>query len=117
MQSPPQLDLTAYAGATFDYSLTWLVNGVPQNLTGYTAAMQVRAQQPDPSTVLSLSSPSNGITLGGTAGVVTINVTPVQTALLEEGQYVYDLLLTNGSTGYAVRLVEGDFYVEGAVTR
>ncbi len=42
MQSPATLNLNCWQGASFDYNLTWLLNGTAVNLTGYSARMQVR---------------------------------------------------------------------------
>jgi hypothetical protein len=67
------------------------------DLTGYTAAMKVRAK-PTSTALLSLTSGA-GITLGGPAGTIRIAITATQTLLLNDGWHVYDLLLTDSLGG------------------
>ena len=114
MQQPGWLDLDCYQGASFDYTLTWKMNGTAVNLTGYSARMQVRQTADATATVLSISNGS-GITLGGTAGTVLLEASATTTAALTAGQYVYDLELVSGS--YVTRLVEGNFVIYSEVTR
>lgn len=114
MQAPGTLNLTCYQGASFDRTLTWKIDGLAVNLTGYTARMQVRADY-GAAVALNLAS-GTGITLGGAAGTIAVVITPVQTAALAAGNYVYDLELES-STGDVTRLVEGVFTVDPEVTR
>jgi hypothetical protein len=109
-------DIVCDQGATFTRVFTWQDStGVPVNLTGYTARMQVRATIDSASTLLSLTTENSGIALGGAAGTVTITATATQTAAVAAGCYVYDIELVIGST--VVRLVQGQFTVDGEVTR
>lgn len=108
--------------ATIDQGATWSVvvtykdsTGAVINLTGYTAAMQVRQQYSSADADLTLTSPSGGIVITGATGVVTITMTATQTAALEEGFYVYDVELTSGS--YKDRLIQGQLTVAPEVTR
>jgi hypothetical protein len=108
--------------ATIDQGATWSVvvtykdsTGAAINLTGYTAAMQVRQQYSSADADLTLTSPSGGIVITGATGVVTITMTATQTAALEEGYYVYDVELTSGS--YKDRLIQGQLTVAPEVTR
>jgi hypothetical protein len=117
MQAPGRLDMSCYQGASFDYTLTWLSAGAPVNLTGYTGRMQVRDGYDAGSAIVSLTS-GTGITLGGTAGTILVELTATQTAAIDatpSGQYVYDLELVSGAT--VTRLVEGTFIVSPEVTR
>jgi hypothetical protein len=103
-------------GATFTREITWLDSeGVPVNLTNYTARMQVRATASSASTLLSLTSSGGDIVLGGTAGTITITASATATAAVAAGCYVYDLELVDGTTVY--RLLQGDFTVDAEVTR
>ncbi len=109
-------DIVCDQGATFSRVFTWQDStGLPVNLTGYTARMQVRATIDSASTLLSLTTENGGISLGGTAGTVTITASATQTAAVAAGCYVYDIELVIGST--VVRLVQGQFTVDGEVTR
>lgn len=108
--------------ATIDQGATWSVTvtykdstGAPINLTGYTAALQVRQQYSSVDADLTLTSPSNGIVITPLTGVVVVTMTAAQTAALAEGYYVYDLELTSGT--YKDRLIQGQLTVAPEVTR
>lgn len=77
--------------------------------------MQVRDTITAASTLFSFTTENGGITLGGTAGTITVTATAATTAAVSAGCYVYDLELINGATVY--RLVQGQFTVDGEVTR
>ena len=119
MQTPGLLDLNCYQGANFDYTLTWKNSGgTAVNLTGYSARMQVRDSYDAGTAIASLTNGS-GITLGGTAGTILLEMSATTTAALDgtpNSQYIYDLELVSGA-GYVTRLVEGRFYVKPEVTR
>lgn len=109
--------LTAQQNADFDTVITYKdANGNPINLTGYTAQMQVRISYSESTAAVSLTNGS-GITLGGSAGTVTIHIPATTTATLQAPKiYVYDVRLVS-SGGNVYRILEGDFYVSPAVTR
>lgn len=107
-------NITAYQGATYDLNLTWTVNNVPVNLTNYTVAMQVRAAANASTAILSLTNDS-GITLGGTAGTINVNIPANTMGAASPGQYVYDLELNSGSA--VTRLIQGTFQIQAEVTR
>ena len=114
MINPAIYDMTAYQGATFDSVLTWSIDGDPVDLTGYTAAMQVRETPSSPRIVLSLASGS-GITLGGAAGTITLNISAATMETRAAGNYFYDLELTSGAS--VTRLIQGIFTISAEVTR
>lgn len=90
-------------------------SGQPVNLTGYTAAMMVRTGYNEPTAVISLTN-TDGITLGGSAGTVTIFVSAARNSTLTGGKtYVYDLLLTK--SGSVTRFLQGNYFVDPGVTR
>ena len=108
---------------TIDQGANWFINftyedstGTPINLTGYTAALQVRSDASSPTAVLSLSSPSSGITITGATGLVAVTASAAQTGAIDAGTYVYDLEITS-STGVVTRLVQGQIVVSPQVTR
>jgi len=108
--------------ATIDQGATWSVtvtytdsNGAPINLTGYTAAMQVRQNYDSTTADLTLTSPSGGIVITPLTGVVVITMTAAQTEALDEGYFVYDVELTSGS--YKDRLIQGQLTIAPEVTR
>jgi len=113
MIQPGVYNIVCPQGTTYKRTFTYSIGGTAVNLTGYTAAMQVRSSY-DEDAVISLTSAS-GIALGGTAGTIAITITNTQSAGVAAGQYVYDLELNSG--GETDRLVEGTFTVTPEVTR
>jgi len=109
-------DITAEQGATFARTLTWRdALAVPIVLTGYTAKMQVRKSLDADSALLTLSTVS-GITLGGAAGTIALEVSASKMSQVPAGTYYYDLELTD-SAGKVTRLLQGKFTVVREVTR
>lgn len=107
-------------GADFDYTLTWYdANRVVKNVTGYSARMKLRQGKPqNPTEALSLVSPvssGTGITLGGAAGTIRVQIAAAITAGLEPALYSYDLELVNGTV--VTRLMRGIAEVTAEVTR
>ena len=113
MITPSNYDMNAYQGATFDVTITWSLDDTPVNLTGYTAAMQIREHVATP-VVLSLQS-GYGITLGGDSGTITITIDATTMTGISSGRYVYDLELYTGSE--VTRLLQGQFLVSSEVTK
>jgi len=114
MINPGLYDLVCPQGASFDKTFTWTIGGTAVNLTGYTAAMQVRVGFDTATTLVSLTNGS-GITLGGTAGTIGVAISAAVTAGVAAGSYAYDLELYSGST--VTRLLQGAFTVTPGVTR
>jgi hypothetical protein len=114
MINPGTYNFTLYQGADFDRTFTVTQGGTALNLTGYSAAMQVREAADSTATLLSLTSGS-GITLGGTAGSVAVVITSAQSSAIASGSYAYDLELFSGAQ--VTRLLQGAVNVSGNVTR
>jgi hypothetical protein len=108
-------NFTIEQGATFNLLMTWRIDNVAVNLTGYTARLQARIDVDETDTILSLTTGA-GITLGGAAGTITLDQTATQTALLPKGEYVYDLELQS-SGGVVTRLLQGELNISAEVTR
>ena len=115
MITPGDYDITCYQGADYDQSFTVSQGGTALNWTGYTAKMQVREAADSTAYLLSLANGS-GITLGGTAGTILVNISNAQSAAVSAGSYAYDLELFAGS-GNVTRILQGAFNVVGNVTR
>ena len=107
-------NIVAYQGATYDLNVTWSVDETPVDLTNYTAAMQVRQSVGATTAELSIDSDA-GITLGGTAGTININISADTMGSAIPGDYVYDLELDSGGT--VTRLLQGNFQIIGEVTK
>ena len=104
MISPVTYNITCPQGATYDTTFTVTQNGSPLNLTGYTAALQVRDSYSATAAEISLTNGA-GITLGGTAGTINVVVASTVTAGVAANTYVYDLELYSGAT--TTRLLQG----------
>jgi hypothetical protein len=110
-----EYNFTIEQGATFNLLMTWRIDNVPVNLTGYTARLQARIDVDETDTILSLTTGA-GITLGGAAGTISLDQTATQTAVLPKGEYVYDLELQS-SGGIVTRLLQGELNISAEVTR
>ena len=87
-------------------------NSSALDLTGYTALAQIRKTYQS-TTATDFTSTFDA---DRTTGLITISLTDTQTAALEEGRYVYDLLITDLS-GTKTRVVEGIVTVNPSVSR
>ena len=104
-------------GATWYLTVTYQnPNGTAINITGYTAALQLRSLPSDPTAVLTLTTANGGITITGATGTVAITATATQTREIDEGTYYYDLEITS-TLGVVTRLVQGQIVVSPEVTR
>jgi len=112
-----QWDITAGQNETFTETFTWLQSDAqtPVNLTGFSAAMQVRAEVTD-DLLASFSTTNGSIALGGTAGTITLSAAPSVTIGWTFGAGLYDLQLTD-SGGGVTTLIAGIFTVTPAVTQ
>jgi hypothetical protein len=102
-------------GATFTRTFEVSIDGTPWNLTGYTAAMQVRQSFDSTVAVLTLTS-EDGITIDDT-GSFTVLITAEQTNDLDAGSYVYDLELVSADDVVTRILPTAPFNVSPGVTR
>ena len=115
-------DFTIERGTYWSRILTWNVDGTPQNLTGWSAHMQIRTEYADLAGTVcadlkdtAVSPAVAGITLGGPAGTIILVLTGAQTSALAFDSAVYDLLLTDPG-GKPTRLLEGIVTLSDAVT-
>ena len=98
-----------------DFTTTVTINdsaGSALDLTNYTALAMIRK------TYASSTSTTFTSTFASdrTTGQITISLTDTQTAALESGRYVYDLIITDAS-GTKTRVVEGIATVNPSVSR
>lgn len=111
-----EYDISTEQGSSLSRVVTYSdANSSPINLTGYTARMQVRPRASSGYAYLTLTSPSGGLTLGGTTGTITILVDGSVTSAIPAGNYVYDLEVVNGA--YVDKVMGGDFSLSAEVTR
>ena len=90
---------------------------VPVNLTGCTAALQLRSLPNDPTAALTLTTANGGITLTALTGLIAIEATAAQTRAIDEGYYYYDLEITATATGVVTRVAQGQILVSAEITR
>jgi hypothetical protein len=89
--------------------------GTPVNLTGYTAALQIRQNFSDANAELTLTTANGGIVITASTGTLAIHATAALTLAIGAGAYVYDIKITS-SAGIVTRLTQGSFQVNAAVT-
>ena len=102
--------------ATFTIGIGYKdAQGDPVDLTGYTAAMQIRDSAAVVLLSLSTTPTANGsvLTVTPLTGTIDVTITDEDTATLTNG--VYDLVITDGS-GNKTRLIEGKVVVNPGVT-
>ena len=107
-------------GADWYFTVTYAnPNGTPINITGYTAAMQMRATPQRVNPVLTLTTENGGITITGATGTVELHATDTQTMDIIEGSYAYDIEIYSPASPSVVttRLVQGQILVSAEVTR
>jgi hypothetical protein len=104
---------TVTNGATGNYISGGLATA-PVDITGYTAAMQMRSYPDNPTAVLTLTT-DEGISIDGPTGTITLHATATQTGAINQGPYDYDIEIYQGSS--VTRVVQGQIEVSAQVTR
>jgi len=117
---------TVEQGSTFERQLTYQdSNGVPIDLTGYSARMQIRPSPGSPTLYLTLSSSlrpdGTGLNMNGltgvnptTSGTIGIVISAATSSLLTFDEAAYDLEIYSAS--YASRIIEGRVKLSKEVT-
>lgn len=123
MSQPGQYAFRTHQGQTWAIDLV-LKNelNVAQDLTGYTARMQVRESIESPVVLLDVSTANARIVITPLLGKLSFLVSAVDMAALplnnEQANWVYDLELVDAAlTPYVTRILEGGFIVTPEVTR
>ena len=93
-------------GANFSSDITVKdANGNPFNLTGYTTEAKMAKGYASTRTRTTITS---AVASDATTGVVSLSLTATQTAALDAPErYVYDVEITQTSTGTVTRVIEG----------
>jgi hypothetical protein len=113
--TPGLVNFVCPQGSTFRRTLTYTLDTLPVDLTGYSSRLQVRQAHYSTDTLVSLVSGS-GITISGSAGIIDIYISNADTSNLPPGSHVYDLEIISPSLDVD-RLIEGTFIVTPEVTR
>lgn len=118
MLTPAKRKLIIYKGAKFDPGWTWTAAGVPVDLTGFTARMQVRSDVESPVVLLDLTTENGGIVLGGAAGTIDFWVGATDTTGITWEGGVWALEIQYSADPDDVdRLMEGGISVSAEVPR
>jgi len=113
--TPGLVNFVCPQGSTFRRTLTYTLDDLPIDLSGYSSRLQVRQAYYSEDPVVSLVSGS-GITIGGSAGTIDIFIPASSTSNFPTGVHVYDLEIVSPSN-IVDRLIEGTFNVTPEVTR
>ena len=113
MASPATYNMVVPQATTFQFASVIKEDSTPWDLTNYTGIMTVRPFLGSTTTTLVASTENGKMTLGGTSGTITVDLSAVDTAIKAE-PYVYDLMLDSGSV--ITRVLEGQFIVTAGVT-
>lgn len=111
-------DLSILQGETFAYRAVWKTGpspGVPVDLTGCVARMQVRSSKASEEVLIALTTENDRIALGGTDGSIELGISAADTAALDRGG-VYDLEI-EFPDGTVRRLLQGKVRFDPEVTR
>lgn len=115
--SAGRFNFTINKGSTFNYVATLYSDESATtaiNLSGYTARMQIRKKKDD-TLIDELTTENSGITLGGSAGTITLNISSSNTTSMTAQQGVYDIEIISGS-GQVTRILQGYVNILGNVT-
>jgi hypothetical protein len=87
--------------------------GTPVDLSGYTVLSKYKTEvgASDAS-----AKPFSTVITNAATGEITLSLTAAETAQLTLPRYVYDLVITETSTGYRTRIAEGKITVSAGVT-
>lgn len=109
-------DFTMEQGSTFSKTFTYKDStGTAINLTGYTAKMEVRTEPIADDAIVTLTTENGGITLGGAAGTIKVDITATATAAFDFTKATYDIELITGTT--VSKLVYGTITLRKESTR
>jgi hypothetical protein len=113
--TPGLVNFVCPQGSTFRRTLTYTLDELPVDLTGYSSRLQVREAYYSEDPIVSLVSGS-GIVVGGSAGTIDILISASVTSEFPTGTHVYDLEIVSPSN-IVDRLIEGTFNVTPEVTK
>ena len=112
---PAKVDLWLGQGTTWDTQFLWETELGPQNLTGWTVRMMLRASPEAASPTVSLTTATNTITAAST-GVIGLSYSAISSAAITAATYLYDMEAVSPS-GAVRRLIEGNAVVSREMTR
>lgn len=111
-----KLKLKIDQGATFIKPFTWKAAGVPVNMTGYTARMQMREELDADTTIIELTTENGGISIEPLDGMFTLTMSDAQTKAMNFDTAIYDIELI-APDGTVTRILKGSVTLSREVTR
>lgn len=111
-----QHDFTIDQGSDWTRTITWKIGSTPVNLTGYTARLKAKTSYSKDNAIINLTTENGGITLGGEAGTITLNLNNLATAAFGFTRLVYDLELVSPG-GIVKRFLQGIITLDVEATR
>ena len=114
-----KLDIEVEQGTTWVRDIIWKDSSKTAiDVTGYSAALQIRRLKDDTTALLSIASGTSALVVGTTDGKFTITLTATVTGNLDFETAFYDFKVTSPSPYLvATRLLEGEVTLNKAVTR
>lgn len=110
-------DIIADQGATFLRTISLKSSKKdPVPLTNYTGRMHIRETVSDIDIIEAQTTANGRITIGESAGTITILIPPVDMEQITPGIYVYDVEIESPA-GEVTRVVHGKFTVRPEVTK
>ena len=92
----PTIDICINEGATFEKDFVWLTNGVPVDLTGYTAEAHFRIQRDAPGTILEATTENGLIVIEPLEGRYGFRFDHEITSAMQRCQYDLFLIALSG---------------------
>lgn len=106
-------DIVIDQGSTYSGKIPVVgANGLPVDLTGFSARGQIRRSYQSLTSVNFSTSIENP-----TSGVIFINLTPDQTGAMKPGRYVFDVEIFNTDETDVIRVCEGQAEVTPRATK
>lgn len=113
--TPGKYNMICPQGATFTKRLTWTIEDVPVDLTGYTGRMQAKVSYSNKCQPIFTITTENGGILVDDEGNIDLLISSDDTEIFIPKEYIYDLELEKNNTVY--RILEGKFIVTPEVTK
>jgi hypothetical protein len=118
MYTACRYNITIEEGVKFELSISYEdEDGDPVDLTGCTACMDIRETK-DAGAVIKTIDSDSGITLGGAAGTIDLEISAADTRDMSFTKAYYDLeLYPGGLLSETIRIMEGKVKLSREVTR
>ena len=119
MPKATQKHLHVHQGDTWDHLKVTVKDedNIIQNLTGYTAELQVRLTKDSATKEVDATDGNSQLVITAVSGLIVTDVPAATIAALAVGKHFYDLQITHTSSGKIRTLLQGELWVDEEVTR